>query len=126
MPSLGFSVSAVGTKSPPESARFSPDGQFLVCPHAFKRPAHIAVVMKRPLGSTWRQECDFVGHASPVVCGSFSPLTYTRDGAAKAAGADFAGADDIVGEIAGGMLAFDLLSATAEQLWDFPMKGKSP
>lgn len=42
--------------------RWSPDGQFLCCPHAYKKPVNIAVVLRRPLqGSTWQQECDFVG-----------------------------------------------------------------
>jgi len=29
---------------------WSPDGSFLCCPHAFKRPEHIAVVLRRPVG----------------------------------------------------------------------------
>ena len=35
----------------------SPDGQFLCCPHAFKKPVHIAVVLRRPKsGNAWAQE----------------------------------------------------------------------
>ena len=59
---------------------WSPDGQFLCCPHAFKKPVNIAVVLRRPLeGTDWQQECDFVGHDSPVACCAFSPATYTRE-----------------------------------------------
>lgn len=37
------------------------------------------MVLRRPLqGAVWEQECDFVGHNSPVVCCSFSPSTYSR------------------------------------------------
>ena len=55
---------------------WSPDGQYLACPHAFKRPVHIAVVLKRPTsGAEWREECDFVGHDDPVGCSTFTPRT---------------------------------------------------
>ena len=56
---------------------WSPDGQFLCCPHAFKRPANIAVVLRRPAADAgWVQECDFVGHNSPVVVSAFNPLLF--------------------------------------------------
>ena len=58
---------------------WSPDGQFLCCPHAFKKPVNIAVVLRRPAsGSEWMQECDFVGHSDPVVCAAFNPRTFRR------------------------------------------------
>ena len=56
---------------------WSPDGQFLCCPHAFKRPANIAVVLRRPAADAgWVQECDFVGHNSPVVVSAFNPFLF--------------------------------------------------
>ncbi|KAL1500118.1 hypothetical protein AB1Y20_012791 [Prymnesium parvum] len=57
---------------------WSPDGQFLCCPHAYKSPANIAVVLRRPRDeNAWEQECDLVGHNAPVVCCAFSPATYS-------------------------------------------------
>ena len=57
---------------------WSPDGQFLCCPHAFKKPMNIAVVMRRAQErGAWVQECDFVGHQSPIVVAAFSPQIYT-------------------------------------------------
>lgn len=70
----------------------SPDGQFLCAPHAYKKPAHIAAVLRRPTGvdtSAWTPEVDFVGHKSPVVVAAFSPRIFTRsdvDGTGPAAG----------------------------------------
>lgn len=59
---------------------WSPDGQFLCCPHAFKKPVNIAVVLRRPAsGSEWAEECDFVGHEDPVGCVAFNPCTFRRD-----------------------------------------------
>ena len=71
---------------------WSPDGQFLCCPHAFKKPVNIAVVLRRPTsGSEWEQECDFVGHSDPVVCAAFNPRTFQRVAPAAPAAADGAG-----------------------------------
>ena len=58
---------------------WSGDGQFLCCPHAFKKPVNIATVLKRPAaGSEWKEECDFVGHTDPVVCAAFNPRAFRR------------------------------------------------
>ena len=58
----------------------------MCCPHAFKKPVNIAVVLKRPRdGNEWSEACDFVGHTDPVVCASFNPRTFRR---AAAPGSD--------------------------------------
>ena len=61
---------------------WSPDGQFLCCPHAFKKPVNIAVVLRRPSGTAgdndWAQECDFVGHNSPVGVVAFNQHIFRR------------------------------------------------
>ena len=68
---------------------WSPDGQFLCCPHAFKKPVNIAVVLRRPSGQPgddgWAQECDFVGHNSPVGVVAFNQLIFRRGGGGGAA-----------------------------------------
>ena len=72
---------------------WSPDGQFLCCPHAFKKPMNIAVVMRRAQErGAWVQECDFVGHQSPIVVAAFSPQIYTPPAAAAPAAAAAKGA----------------------------------
>ena len=73
---------------------FSSDGQFLCCPHAYKKPANIAVVHRRPAGAgqEWPHECDFVGHSNPVVCAAFNPRIFRRALPAAAAAAPTAAA----------------------------------
>ena len=62
---------------------WSPDGQFLCCPHAFKKPANIGVVLRRPTGTAgndeWAEECDFVGHNAPVGVCAFNQAIFRRD-----------------------------------------------
>lgn len=54
--------------------------------HAVKKPADIAVVLRRPAeGSTWAEECDFVGHQSPVACARFNPRSFRKRAAPGAA-----------------------------------------
>lgn len=63
---------------------WSPDGQYLACPHAYKKPAHLGIVLKRPAaaGEPIVDECDFVGHSSPVVCTQFNGRVFKRPAAA--------------------------------------------
>lgn len=55
---------------------WSPDGQFLCCPHAFKRPIHIAVVLRRPVRCHHRP-CAACAAPAPATRRS-QPQTRTR------------------------------------------------
>ena len=60
---------------------WAPDGETLVCPHAYQQPSHTATVLDR---SDFESKFDLVGHKQAVVCVRFSPAIYERgEGAAK-------------------------------------------